>query len=217
MNLTRKQQILSVALDLFYRRSISGVTMDDIAQSLSISKKTLYKDFKSKELLLMKIAIMESNRFHAAGNSFVSEGNSDFATKCALMIESLASLSTKIMPVFFRDIKENYPPIYQVILDYKENSVHSRFRSFITNNIKRGDIRNTESVDTVVSMYEIIFDWFLKDNIDHTSDGDERDMHYNPYPVKMAEQLRILLRGICTDVERFDERVYRITSDEIYG
>jgi AcrR family transcriptional regulator len=47
-----KEKIVETALQLFNTRGCKGVTMDDIATSMHISKRTLYKTFANKEELL---------------------------------------------------------------------------------------------------------------------------------------------------------------------
>ena len=47
-----RKRIVETAAQLFNSRGIRGVTMDDIAASLRISKRTLYETFANKEELL---------------------------------------------------------------------------------------------------------------------------------------------------------------------
>ena len=47
-----KEKIVDTALRAFKSHGIKGITMDDIATSLGISKRTLYEVFSNKEMLL---------------------------------------------------------------------------------------------------------------------------------------------------------------------
>ena len=47
-----KDTILKKAGDIFLKLGFKSVTMDDIANELAISKKTIYKFFKNKEELV---------------------------------------------------------------------------------------------------------------------------------------------------------------------
>lgn len=49
-----RKRILSVAREAFMRHGIKSVTMDEIANLLSISKRTLYEVFRDKETLLIE-------------------------------------------------------------------------------------------------------------------------------------------------------------------
>ncbi len=47
-----KEDILKNAADLFLRLGFKSVTMDDIAQQMAISKKTIYAHFSTKTKLV---------------------------------------------------------------------------------------------------------------------------------------------------------------------
>lgn len=49
-----KEQIILTAFDLFAQYGIKSVSMDDIARTLSVSKRTLYGFFEDKEALLIE-------------------------------------------------------------------------------------------------------------------------------------------------------------------
>lgn len=57
-----KERILIMAFDLFSQYGIKKVSMDDIARSLSISKRTLYEFFEDKETLLVQGILHNSQR-----------------------------------------------------------------------------------------------------------------------------------------------------------
>jgi len=47
-----KEKIVNVAKDMFLKLGFKSITMDDIACEMCISKKTIYKYFSNKELLI---------------------------------------------------------------------------------------------------------------------------------------------------------------------
>ena len=49
-----REKIIDAAVTLFEKKGIKGVTMDDIASSFGISKRTLYEVFTDKETLLIE-------------------------------------------------------------------------------------------------------------------------------------------------------------------
>ncbi len=48
-----RERILDVATDLFYRRSVNRVGVDDIVASSGVSKMSFYKHFGSKDMLVL--------------------------------------------------------------------------------------------------------------------------------------------------------------------
>ena len=47
-----KEKIITEAIDLFSKFGFKSVTIDDIAEKMSVSKKTIYAHFPKKKLLL---------------------------------------------------------------------------------------------------------------------------------------------------------------------
>jgi len=75
-----KEHILNESTDLFMRYGIRSVTMDDIAQHISISKKTLYQLFKDKEEIIMLVMrqhfqmhIDEMDEIHKTSSNAIEE------------------------------------------------------------------------------------------------------------------------------------------------
>jgi AcrR family transcriptional regulator len=64
-----RQRILSTAQQIFLKTGFSKVTMDELANELGMSKKTLYKHFSSKEDLL-KVIMTE---FRCGIDDYVNE------------------------------------------------------------------------------------------------------------------------------------------------
>ncbi len=58
----KKEAVMQVARDLFSRRGIPGVSMDDISEASSVSKMTIYKYFGSKENLVVEIIKSEFDK-----------------------------------------------------------------------------------------------------------------------------------------------------------
>ncbi|HEV3369502.1 MAG TPA: helix-turn-helix domain-containing protein, partial [Acidimicrobiales bacterium] len=51
----RRQQLLSVALELFARRGYRSTTMDDIAEAAGVTKPLVYQHFSSKRALYLEL------------------------------------------------------------------------------------------------------------------------------------------------------------------
>ena len=58
-----KGRILETAMKLFVEQGVKAVKMDDVAQALTISKRTLYELYKDKEELLYQ-GILQFNEKH---------------------------------------------------------------------------------------------------------------------------------------------------------
>ncbi len=54
--LTMKESILEKAMEMYIKLGFKGVTLDDIAQEMSISKKTIYQHFANRNELIEAVA-----------------------------------------------------------------------------------------------------------------------------------------------------------------
>ena len=128
-----RERILHKAAELFIALGVKSVTMDDLAQDLCMSKKTIYESFKNKYELIK------------ATSEFVFENIKDRIDKLTENSEDspIATLFKINLLVFehFHDNKnieyqlsKYYPEIYQNLFDKKFDIVING----ITLNINRG-------------------------------------------------------------------------------
>lgn len=108
-----REKIIDAAVTLFEKKGIKGVTMDDIASSFGISKRTLYEVFTDKETLLIECV----RRGQAEADEYLKQvrDNSDNVLEVLLKgyqrsIEKFHTTNKK----FFEDIKR-YPRAYNLI------------------------------------------------------------------------------------------------------
>ena len=68
-----KCKIIAKATDMFLKLGFKSVTMDDIAGEMSISKKTIYKYFENKELLITEGTMMVHQKIHETIEAIVAQ------------------------------------------------------------------------------------------------------------------------------------------------
>ncbi len=107
-----RQKIIEQATMLFLKFGIKSITMDAIAQSLGISKRTIYELFPNKDCLLKECIV---SRIQAKNDLFLtakarSDSNLDFMIY-ALRNEMLNY--SAVNPLFLAEIKKTHPDIYQ--------------------------------------------------------------------------------------------------------
>ena len=110
-----REKIVETALQMFNSRGCRGVTMDDIAQALHMSKRTLYETFANKEELLTECLMLvqeRTNERHRKAHSQVDEPllvamymlrtNAMFIHKYRRIIEETERYYPEIHDRFFR-------------------------------------------------------------------------------------------------------------------
>ncbi len=119
-NLTpRQQEILNVALELFYKRGFADTSMRDIAEVMNVKAASLYAHIKSKEEIMEWISEDVSNRFMKRYNDLKNPSLSAFEKVRILVINHLTEMynNVKMFDVFFTNI-------YRLKVDFKEQHIY---------------------------------------------------------------------------------------------
>jgi AcrR family transcriptional regulator len=126
-----REKIVETALQMFNSRGCRGVTMDDIAQALHMSKRTLYETFANKEELLTECLMLvqeRTNERHRKAHSQVDEPllvamymlrtNAMFIHKYRRIIEETERYYPEIHDRFFRVHTDSLRTMMQHGMDY---------------------------------------------------------------------------------------------------
>ena len=134
-----RERIILAAVELFTTNGIKSITMDEIAASLGISKRTLYEVFPDKETLLEE-CILKSQK---DGDIFVkgvietSSNVLEVLLRCyQWSIERFHATNKK----FFEDIKK-YPKAYQLMKNNRNRSWEDTV-NFFKEGVKQGIFRD---------------------------------------------------------------------------
>ena len=125
--------IIEKVSKLYQHFGIKSVTMDDVANHICISKKTLYEYFKDKEALVKKVVFLD----HEKLESFFS----DIAKQNLNAIEELLEVY-RLIHTMFRDynpsmeydIRKYYPDLYNMIKEIRRK----RMFETVYRNLKKG-------------------------------------------------------------------------------
>ena len=71
-----KEKIITVAIDLFSKFGFKSVTIDDIAEKMSVSKETIYAHFPKKETLV-ETSVMQHFDIIIEKMMFISKHSKD--------------------------------------------------------------------------------------------------------------------------------------------
>lgn len=134
-----RERIILAAVELFTTNGIKSITMDEIAASLGISKRTLYEVFPDKETLLEE-CILKSQK---DGDIFVkgvietSSNVLEVLLRCyQWSIERFHATNKK----FFEDIKK-YPKAYLLMKNNRNRSSEDTV-NFFKEGVKQGIFRD---------------------------------------------------------------------------
>jgi len=110
-----RQQIVDAARAHFFSHGFRSVTMDDLAEELGISKKTLYAHFPGKIELLEAVLADKFAGVEAKLKEATRAHPHDFpATLHALLANTQRELD-EIKPPFVRDMRQKAPHVFKVV------------------------------------------------------------------------------------------------------
>lgn len=128
-----KERILITAIDLFHKRGIRCVKMDDIANELKISKRTLYEIYSNKEELLFEVVRHDKQRDKRRLDEIAKTGLNVIniiIEICRFRIEEFSQIN----PLFFEEIHK-YPELLAYVRrlhDEREIDAHAFIQRVLT-------------------------------------------------------------------------------------
>jgi len=180
-----KTRILEAASDAFSQKGIKSVRMDDIAQSLNISKRTLYEIYENKEVLLfecLKTAKMRSQEEMA----LIAAQRANVMDIILDIYRSKMSQLQKINPQFYSDL-EKYPQL-QSFLEEQHDKDRTKLKDFLRRGIVEGYFKGDINVDIIANVFDAINEYMKNHKL------------YTEFPLEQLfnNMLFVIIRGICT-------------------
>lgn len=114
-----KEKIINSAQMLFAQNGCKHITMDDISNSIRISKRTLYENFSNKEDVIL--ACIENWNKRIETEAFKIERTTQFPIWRMIYMGKLFQVYTRINQRFLSDIEKYYTDIYNSKLCYPLN------------------------------------------------------------------------------------------------
>lgn len=193
--------IVSTALQMFLTDGIDSVRMDDIASELSISKRTLYEFFSSKENLLLECFNCHARIMHERIAQEMSVG-ADVLSVTLKYLEFMVAESNRAGFVLFSNL-DKYP-LFKKMMDSKTAEIRDHFRKYLERGIEQGVFRSDVCVDVLLEAFAAMGKLVSKEN---TRGGLSFETIVNSTVV-------VLFRGIATrsGMEKLDEYRFKFNN-----
>ncbi len=147
-----KDRILVGAQQLFMRRGIKSVSMDDIGAVLGISKKTLYKWFETKDHLVQ--AVVGGHLLHSQADCLRMETESENAVhEIVLMMKWTKQEHADVHPGIFMEMKKYHPAAYDQWHRHKFEYILAAIERNLHRGIKEGVYRPEIDVPVMARLH----------------------------------------------------------------
>ncbi|HEV8342096.1 MAG TPA: TetR/AcrR family transcriptional regulator [Candidatus Binatia bacterium] len=135
------QRIVAAARRHFFAHGFRSVTMDDLAEELGMSKKTLYSCFSSKTALLKAVLLDKFRSVEADLDRIMSECSSDVLAALQRLLACMQHHTAEIQPPFVRDIRREAPEIFKIVESRRRDMIQRYFGKLFSEGRRAGIIR----------------------------------------------------------------------------
>jgi len=118
----KANNIVEKATKLFMENGLHSVSMDDIASYSGVSKKTLYWNFQSKEMIVKTIVqklISKTSKYIRV----YPDISPNAVREIENFSEHILAVFEILTPKFLRDLKKYYPEAYIQLIVFRDNSI----------------------------------------------------------------------------------------------
>lgn len=186
-----KSKIISKSRELFLKLGFKSITMDDIAQEMCCSKKTLYKFFANKEILVEETIEEVQNEIQLNISKIFTENENAIAGNFELVAYFRDMFkSSETSPV--HQLKKHYPEIYQKVHERQVTECKVWFIHNIEKGIKQGFYRSEIDTEDYANFYYMLI-FHINENTVYERDAAILELKALEYHIRaMATPLGII-------------------------
>lgn len=187
--MTQRENIIHHASKMFVEQGIKAVRMDDIAQELSVSKRTLYELFHDKEeLIYQSLRHYFENDRERRINQITEIDNT-----LEVMVVNLRDMidSASIAGRIRRNIKRFYPTVYKRLEEDVQSKSMDDLNRWVEGCIESGYFEKSVKVRYAVDVLHHSVHGMLVNTLDEERPSSE-------LVSMMSYSLLVFIRGLCT-------------------
>ena len=148
-----REKIINLSRELFLSSGFSGITVEDISAELGISKKTFYKIFPDKKTLLKTAIFSQISITEEKISNIFADKNKPVIERFKALSETLIASTSRITPVFIRDIKKNAPEIWEEMRKKRKVLIIKYFTRIIDEGVENRVIRADLDKELFIMIY----------------------------------------------------------------
>ncbi len=149
---TQIESILDFSTTQFMMYGIRSVSMDDLANKLGMSKKTLYQHFSNKKDLVLQSLTrhikLRENLIHE-----ISRTATDAIDEMSQIAESTVIQFRQIKPTLTHDLQKYYRDIWETVVLGHSNFIQKCIEANIVKGLEEGYYRPGTDADIVSKLY----------------------------------------------------------------
>ena len=147
-----RQRIVDAARVHFFSHGFRSVTMDDLAEELGISKKTLYAHFPGKIDVLEAVLADKFAGVEATLKEITRAHPHDFPATLRELLAGTQRELDEIKPPFVRDMRQKAPEVFKVVERRRAALLQRYFGKFFVEGQRAGMVRKDVPAKLIIEI-----------------------------------------------------------------
>lgn len=140
-----KEKILVHARERFFREGFAKISVDEITSELSMSKKTFYQGFASKDDLVEELMQRHLAGVNASMDHILAQ-TTDFVHKFHEFISYVAGMLGMIAKTFLSDLERHMPHLWKRIEEFRRERLSKSLTLLLEQGMREGYIRKEVNI-----------------------------------------------------------------------
>src|SRR5712671_4248966 len=147
-----RQRIVEAARAHFFSHGFRSVSMDDLAEELGISKKTLYAHFPSKIALLEAVLADKFAGVEAKLEEITRAYPHDFSAALHELLANTQRELDEIKPPFVRDMRQKAPQVFKIVERRRAELIQRFFGKLFVEGQRTGMVRRDVPAKLIIEI-----------------------------------------------------------------
>jgi len=188
-----KERIIAHARDRFFREGFAKISVDEIVSDLSMSKKTFYQHFESKDDLVVEMMERKFTEVNAIMDRILS-AETDFVHKLQDFVTYIGGMLGTISKAMFADVQRHLPHLWKRIEQFRRDRLTKNNSILVQQGRSEGLIRDDVNPRLFLLAYLATIDGIMQANVLMNESFSSRDA--------LEGIMNIFFKGILTDAGR---------------
>ncbi len=133
-----RERILNFVSEKFFREGFYKTSIDSLAAELHVSKKTIYKNFTTKEQIVEEMVYALLNDTSSKIDEIIKSDVTSLH-KALKMFEVMGSVTLKLSDNWVKDIQIHMPQLWEKIDEFRTKRAYAIFSNIIEEGKKEGN------------------------------------------------------------------------------
>jgi AcrR family transcriptional regulator len=147
-----RQRIVEAARIHFFNHGFRSVTMDDLAEELGVSKKTLYAHFPGKFDLLEAVLADKLASVEATLKEVMRANPDDFLATLRELLAGTQRELDEIKPPFVRDMRQKAPEVFKLVERRRAALIQRYMGKFFVDGQRLGMVRRDVPAKLIIEI-----------------------------------------------------------------